>query len=145
MSDGKKLILTDEMRKELFGLAPFSPEQKFEWSPKKFAVTSLPAEFVPVYILSCFTLEEKEAVDLQLKEATKMSLDDIRAIIRPKIHDMKNVIDIGSSSILPFVGGPEQGISKELLLTFSKLLVEEIFYYLIHASGIMDTEKLGLR
>ena len=147
MDAEKKKVLTPEMRKLLLGLSPFSPEEIFEWTPKKFSdVTNLPSDLIPSYLLTCFNSQERDNVMSKLKQPEDLTLSDIKGIIRSKVHGFKQVYDVGRGLTIEFDRDPiSDCISIKQLDELPKLLIEEIFYYLIHASGIMDTEKLGLR
>ena len=139
--------LTDEIKKELLGLAPFSSESQFEFTPKacKAPTSKIPEAFRPVYLLSCFTIAERKDVSAQLRKATDLSYEDIKALVKKKIHGFSRIFDIGSGQEIDFAPDADGTISSAQLSVLPKIVVEEIFYYIIQASGLMDTEKLGLR
>lgn len=141
-----KRILTDEVRNELLGAIPFSSEVAIAYTPARFKDKKVPEEYVPVFKLRSFNIQERKKAGEVLKSIADIGHQAVMDLVQPNILGMENIFDAGTKEEIEFKTAPNSNaIDKDLLARLPKLIIEDILYYLVKISGLMDLEKLGLR
>jgi len=143
MSEEKKMILTDEMKRALSGLTVIDPEKEREYYPiedKCLENLGIPKEFYPVFL--CKVLNKTDQIRLSTLQAKIhfLSVDEIKemlGIISNYVVGWKNIINDPSDGFLEF--------TKENFEKITYLEQLKIGNYLSKISGLTKPEKLSLR
>jgi len=138
---GEKIMLDEETKKALTGLAPFSAEVVFDFTPELYEKRGIKEEFRPVYSLRVFTKAEQDSI------LTALESDDtgkkLFEITRKAVMGWSTVIDIGNSELIEYVGD-KNGCSAEVFGRITQVDRTAIFGKLSFVSGLRKTEQLGL-
>jgi hypothetical protein len=147
----EKRILTEEVRRELLGLVPFSVNSTDDFTPAVFLKKNgngefiLPEEFRPVFKIRCFTVEEKRKVTKMLVNIKEAAEETVRESTRTVVVGWKNLFDAGSSQEIVFKPAQDGGADPELFSGIPASVAGALLFHASKISGIIDAEKLGLR
>ena len=147
---GEKITLSDEMKKALTGLAPFSPDKTFDFTPEHYITVkdgekvikrNLPKSVIPVYKIRVFTKNEQDEV---LSEFAKDDKDGGRLyeITRKAVMGWENVIDIAAEEKIDFVAA-EKGASDTVFSRITRNDRDAIFSRILAVTGLVRPERLG--
>jgi hypothetical protein len=140
------VILTDEIRDKLLGVAPFSIDSTYDYISKYHkSLKDLPESFIPVFTISPFNKEEKERVSKILKPGGKeLENAELRNILKPKIKGFKNLFDLGTKEEIKFV--MENGvITQSIYDRITDNICSDLLTQVIRISGLLDVDRLALR
>jgi len=140
----EKKVLTDEVRNELMGLAPFSTEVVDHFTPDKIDRKKVPEQFIPVFDYKVFSKKEKESAMRIAKNLKDINEGELRECVRKQIVGWKNLWDIGTREEIIFEAGEDGHCKKEIFAHVPNTLCGDILFHIYKASGILRSEFLGL-
>jgi len=138
----EKVYLDEETKKQLMGLAPFSAEVTFEFTPSTYEKRGVKSDFRPVFSLRVFTKAEQDSVIAALNDDVNTG-KKLFEITRKVVMGWRNVLDIGSLEMIEFKGD-KSGCDENLFGRISQVDRSEIFAHLSFVSGLRKVETLGL-
>ena len=137
-----KIYLDDEMKKALLGLAPYSPEVPFDFTPKHYQDRGLADELIPIYSLRTLTKGEQETIAAEFRRENSDG-GKLYEITRKAVKGWKNVIDIGFMEAVPYKSAADGGADDSVFQRISKNDREAIFSHILAVSGLVRADRLG--
>jgi hypothetical protein len=141
----EKRILDDETRSKMLGLAPFSATAEIEFTPEIYKNKGIDDNFIPVFTIRPFTLEEKP-------KATKTIIDhkvgrelELANILRANVLNWRNLFDAGTKEEILYKADPAGGADKEVFKILPSTIIAELLFFITKISGLVDQERLGLK
>lgn len=147
----EKRVLTEEIRRELLGLVPFSVNSTDDFTPTMFLKKNnngeflIPEEFRPVFKIRCFTVEEKRKVTKMLINIKETAEDNVRENTRMVVVGWRHLFDAGSNEEVVFKAAPDGGADPDLFAGIPASVAGALLFHASKISGIIDAEKLGLK
>jgi len=147
----EKRILTEEIRRELLGLVPFSAGSADDFTPPVYLKKNseggyaIPEEFRPVFKVRCFTVEEKRGVTKMLVNIKDVDEESVTEAARKAVVGWKNLFDAGSNEELVFKSSPEGGADPALFSMIPPAVTGALLFHASRISGIIAAEKLSLK
>ncbi|MDR2728508.1 MAG: hypothetical protein LBB56_05190 [Chitinispirillales bacterium] len=147
----EKRVLTEDIRRELLGLVPFSAGSSDSFTPPVFLKKNsenqyaIPEEFRPVFKVRCFTVEEKRAVTKLLVNIKEADEGAVTEAARIAVIGWKNLFDAGSGEELVFKPAPDGGADPALFSGIPAAVAGALLFHASRISGIIAAEKLSLK
>lgn len=134
------IILTEEIKKQLLGAAPFCESSTFEYVSKYHRILkNVPEEFIPKFTLAVLTRAEKDKISKWLKsDLNKIENKELRDMLKPKVIGWENLYDIGNGERINFAdsGGFDR---------IPDNVCSDLLFHLIKVSGLLEVDRLSLR
>jgi len=147
----EKRILTEEIRRELLGLVPFSAGSADDFTPPVYLKKNseggyaIPEEFRPVFKIRCFTVEEKRAVAKLLVNIKEADEETVTEAARKTVMGWKNLFDAGSNEEVVFKSAPDGSADHTLFSQIPAAVAGALLFHASRISGIIASEKLSLK
>jgi hypothetical protein len=140
----EKIALSDDIKKALTGLAPFSPDKLFDFTPDHYLneKRALPKEVIPVYQIRVFTKSEQDTV---LAEFNKDDKDGgkLYDITRKSVMGWRNVVDIAAEEMIEYKSAIDKGADDSVFSRITRNDRDAIFSRILAVSGLVRADKLG--
>jgi hypothetical protein len=132
-------ILTEEIKQQLLGAAPFCEGAIYEYVSKYHRILkNVPEHFIPKFKLEVLNRAEKDKMIKWLKgDISKIENKDMRNFLMPKIKGWENFYDIGNSSVIEF--------SEENKAKIPDNICSDLLFELIKVAGLLEIDRLSLR
>ena len=146
-----KRILTEDIRRELFGLVPFSSGSTDDFTPPVFLKKNpeggyiIPEEFRPVFKVRGFTVEEKRGVAKMLINIKDADDNEVTEAARKAVTGWKNLFDAGTGAEIIFKAAPDGGADAALFSEIPASIAGALLFHASKISGVIAAEKLSLK
>lgn len=154
----ERKVMDEETRKILTGLAPFSINSKFDFTPESYKTKKRDAEgkvldeylidecFWPVFTIRPWSRKETlESVKALTKFQNDMDDTAIRELVRKAVVGWDNLIDVSKSEEITYEAESDNGAKKSVFESFPLTLVLDISHKIGNISGLNKDERLGLK
>ncbi|MDR0307631.1 MAG: hypothetical protein LBI42_12455 [Chitinispirillales bacterium] len=147
----EKRMLTEDVKRELLGLIPFSAGSTDDFTPPAFLKMNsegkhiIPEEFRPVFKIRSFTVEEKRGVAKMLIKIKEAEEDAVTEATRKIVTGWKNLFDAGTGAEIAFTGAPDGGADPVLFSQIPAAVAGAILFHGARISGVLAAEKLSLK
>lgn len=134
MATTKKIKMTLEIAAQLRGLLPISADARQRFTPSAFLKGSIPAEFIPVFVIRSMTKTERQDYSKSFNDNPEKSFN---ACIFGCIESVENLYDPYTGEICQF--------DLEHFETMQPEIRNEITEEVMVASCLLSCEALGLK
>lgn len=143
--------ITEDTKKLLQGLAPFSLKSTVKFTPEGYKIKKddqylVPEELWPVFELRPWNKLEATHIKRNMpKYADSKDDTEIREYVRRIVVGWENLIDAGNGDEITYQSDPNGGVLKDIWDCFPSALVTDILNKALTISGIVDMERAALR
>jgi hypothetical protein len=136
--------LTEELREKMLGNLPFSVNATKWITPEKFK--DIEEEFRPSFEVKAFNKTEATQAKKYFSDIKNAKEDAVIDLLRKKVVNWKNVFDVGTGlEIIYKADDTNGGCDKELFSSLPSIIIGDILWQVTKISGLLDTDKLGLK
>jgi hypothetical protein len=136
-------VMTEEERREMMGLLPFSREETIPFTPKCY--DRFPEDFKPVFTLKPMDDKTKRQVLKSIKNIKNVEDEIFREYVRKHCVKWENYYDLGTKEKVVFEPAEDGGCKQDLFSSVPAKPCGQLLQYLCRISGLWtEAEKEGL-
>lgn len=135
--------MTDEVKRRLVGLMPFSMNGKMPFTPAEYEGRGLPKEVVPVFFQRAYTKEECQILRDKFNQDGGMGRDDIMEYGRKSVKGWEKVFDLATGEMIDYKADSEGEADPGLYEQIPELIKTNLFTQACRISGLLGPQILA--